>query len=198
MRALSLAILAGICWGVGELFTRSVLLGGRIGPLEAIAIRSTVALPMIWLAYLIASHGLGVEARWGWSVLPAADRLKLVLGSGLLAGAAGMICFYSALHLGEISRVKPIAFTVAPAIAALLGWLLLGESMSSRKALALGLIGLGVLLLTTDRHASPHPGTSTANARVDSALLDPTQQPQQHDRTDRRGDQPTQQSTAGP
>jgi transporter family protein len=186
MRALGLAILAGSCWGVGELCTRSVLVQGRIGPLEAIAIRSTVALPLIWAAYLIAAHGFGIEGRWGWPELPLADRLKLVLGSGLLAGAAGMIFFYAALHLGEISRVKPIAFTVAPAIAALLGWLLLGESMSPRKLLALGLICLGVLLLTTERHGSASSAGPAAASRAGSALLDPAQERKQDHRLEVR------------
>jgi uncharacterized membrane protein len=59
-----------------------------------------------------------------------------------------MICFYAALNLDDVSRIKPIAFTVAPAVAVVLGWLLLHESMTARKALAVGLILLGVVLLT--------------------------------------------------
>ena len=49
MKAILLAVTAGLCWGVGELCTKSVLHGGRIGPLTAIAVRSTVALPLLWL-----------------------------------------------------------------------------------------------------------------------------------------------------
>lgn len=56
MKALLLAIAAGLCWGVGELCTRAVLHGGRIGPMTAIAVRSTVALPLIWLAWFVAVH----------------------------------------------------------------------------------------------------------------------------------------------
>ena len=70
------------------------------------------------------------------------------IGSGLVAGAGGMICFYGALSLGDISQVKPVAFTVAPALATVLGWLLLGEAMTLRKALAVALILAGVILLT--------------------------------------------------
>ena len=71
-----------------------------------------------------------------------------MLGSGVCAGAAGMICFYVALSLGEISKVKPIAFAVAPAIAVLLGWLVLGEAMTPRKAAGVLMILGGVVLLT--------------------------------------------------
>ena len=65
-----------------------------------------------------------------------------------------MICFYAALNLDDISKIKPIAFTVAPAIAVLLGWLLLHEPMSWRRALAVGLILAGVVLLTGDKPAA--------------------------------------------
>jgi transporter family protein len=74
--------------------------------------------------------------------------LKLVLGSGLVAGAAGMIFFYAALSAGEISRVKPVAFSVAPAVAVVLGALVLGEPLTARKLAAIGLIIGGVILLS--------------------------------------------------
>jgi uncharacterized membrane protein len=153
MKALTLAVLAGLCWGVGELCTKSVLHAQRVGPMTAIAVRSSVALPVLWLAWAAATRWLGLEARPEWRALQAADVLKLVLGSGLAAGAAGMIFFYAALDLDDVSRVKPIAFTVAPAVAALLGWRLLGEPMTWRKALAVALILLGVVLLSGDRPA---------------------------------------------
>src|SRR5690606_30504624 len=97
---------------------------------------------------------LGAEPR-DWFRAPPATLGKLVFGSGLVAGAAGMIFFYSALNLGEVSRVKPIAFTVAPATAVVLGWLVLGEPMTARKAIAVGLILAGVVLLTGGAPSSP-------------------------------------------
>jgi uncharacterized membrane protein len=48
MKAVLIAAAAGLCWGVGELFTKMVLHTGKIGPLTAIAVRSTVALPILW------------------------------------------------------------------------------------------------------------------------------------------------------
>ncbi len=167
MKAILFAVLAGLCWGVGEVCTKYALHSRQVGPVTAIALRSTVALPVLWLAYAIVVRGLRLEpAAW-----PRADRpvlLALGLGSGLVAGAAAMILFYSALNLGEISVVKPIAFTIAPATAVLIGWLALGESMTVRKAVAVGLILLGVALLTArgggavphlrGGGAVPHPG----------------------------------------
>lgn len=157
MRAIVLALAAGLCWGVGELCTKSVLHGGKLGPLTAITVRSTVALPVIWLAWFVALQVTGSEPRPAWRELTGAELVKLLVGSGLVAGALAMICFYSALALDDISRIKPIAFTVAPATAALLGWILMGESMSWRKALALALILSGVVLLTSDRPRGAGP-----------------------------------------
>ena len=67
-----------------------------------------------------------------------------------MAGAVAMLCFYGALHHGPISKVKPVAFTLAPAVAVTLGWLLLGEAMTAKKAVAVLLIFAGVVLLTSD------------------------------------------------
>jgi uncharacterized membrane protein len=149
MKAIMLAIAAGLCWGIGEFFTKQVLHTGRIGPLTAIAVRSTVALPVIWIVWLVFVYGKGVEAR-DWMSADRMTLLKLVLGSGVVAGALAMICFYGALHLGPISKIKPIAFSLAPVVAVLLGWSALGEAMSFRKLLAILMVVGGVVLLSGD------------------------------------------------
>lgn len=147
MAAIVLAVLAGLCWGIGEVFTRSVLHTHRVGPITAIAVRSTVALPVLWAAYFAAQHVWKAEPR-DWTSAPAPVLAKLVLGSGLIAGAAAMICFYAALNLGEVSKIKPIAFGLAPATAVMLGWMVLGEPMTVKKALGVGMILAGVVTLT--------------------------------------------------
>ena len=60
----------------------------------------------------------------------------------------GCLLFYISLHLGEISKVKPVAFALAPATAVLLGWVVLGETMTVKKAAGVVAILAGVLLLT--------------------------------------------------
>ncbi|MBL0922516.1 MAG: EamA family transporter [Phycisphaerales bacterium] len=147
MNAIILAIGAGLCWGIGEVFTKSVLHTGKVGPITAITVRSTVALPVIWLAYFVAMKVVKSEPA-NWTQAGAPTLLKLVLGSGLVAGAAAMIFFYSALSIGEVSRVKPVAFCLAPAVATLIGWFILGEPASARKIGAVAMILAGVVLLT--------------------------------------------------
>ncbi len=150
MKPIVLAVLAGLCWGIGEVFTRSVLHSKEIGPFAAVAVRSTVALPVIWLAYYIAMNVVKspMEVQGWLGGTSMATWLKLLIGSGLIAGAAAMIFFYAALSMGEVSRIKPIAFALAPATAVILGWLALGESLTFRKIIAIGLIVAGVVLLT--------------------------------------------------
>lgn len=159
MRGWMLAVAAGLCWGVGELCTKSVLHSGKVGPLSAIALRSTIALPVIWLAWWLVVNVWGAEARPALRELSSGDVLRLVLGSGLCAGALGMVFFYGALALDDVSRIKPIAFTIAPATAALLGWHFLGEGLGVRKLVALALILGGVALLASaprpERHDAP-------------------------------------------
>lgn len=155
MKPILLAIGAGLCWGVGELCTRAVLHTGKVGPLTAIAVRSAVALPIIIAAWLVAQRVLKAPTEpTAWTQAGPKSLWLLVLGSGVVAGAAAMILFYTALSLGEVSRIKPIAFSIAPATAVVLGWLVLGESMSVRKAAAVVLILAGVVLLTV---GSPKP-----------------------------------------
>jgi uncharacterized membrane protein len=163
MKPMLFAIAAGLCWGIGEVCTRSALHGARIGPIGAITVRSLVAIPFLLFVFWLMTRGAA-----GLRVEPAlvdADRatwLKLVLGSGLVAGAMAMIFFYVALSLGEVSVVKPIAFSIAPAVGVLLGWLVLGESMDARKALAVGLIVAGVVILTTGARPAAAVGTPPA------------------------------------
>jgi len=146
MKAMILASLAGIFWGVGEIFTKSVLHTGKIGPVTALAVRSSVALPVLWLTWWFVSRR-GLEPA-GWAAADAPTLAKLVIGSGLIAGAGGMIFFYLALHAGDISRIKPVAFTLAPTTAVLLGWLVLGEAMTMQKAVGIVLVVAGVIVLT--------------------------------------------------
>lgn len=159
--AILLAIAAGLCWGIGEVFTRQVLHSKEIGPFAALLVRTMVALPLIALAYLAAAHlGLVTSEVPGWRAnLSTANWLRLLLGSGLLAAALALVFFYAALSLGQVSVVKPIAFAVAPVTAVFLGALLLGEPLTLRKMLAIAFIAAGIVLM-----AAPGKGRVEADA----------------------------------
>jgi uncharacterized membrane protein len=161
MKPILFAVAAGVCWGVGEVCTRSALHAGKVGPMGAITVRSLVAIPLLVLVYWLMTRGAaGLRVEPSVAQADGATWTKLVLGSGIVAGGLAMVCFYTALSLGEVSVVKPIAFSIAPAVGVLLGWLVLGESMDARKVLAVGLIVAGVVVLTT----SGRPGAAAESA----------------------------------
>jgi len=140
---------------VGELCTKLVLRSGQVGPVSAIAVRTAVALPLLVLAWFAATRGLleplGVAASRepAWWRADTKTLLLLILGSGLSAGALGVGFFYLGIAAGDLSKVKPIAFSLAPAIAVVLAWMILGEAMSVRKIASVAMILAGVVLLTT-------------------------------------------------
>ncbi len=154
------ALLAGLCWGVGEIFTKSAINTREIGPLGTVLIRAAVTLPLAVVGFLIAYKLMQSETQQWWRPAAAGGVggrggmstmtwLKLIFGSGLLAGFGGVFFFYYGLSLpgGDISVLRPIAFALAPATAVLLGWWFLGEGMTMRKGIAVVLIVAGIMLL---------------------------------------------------
>src|SRR5689334_8834020 len=87
------AILAGLCWGVGEIFTKSAINSREIGALGTLLVRAAVTLPLalagFWVAYKF--FGTGADGREPmeppfWLTLRGVTWLKLIVGSGVLAG----------------------------------------------------------------------------------------------------------------
>jgi len=157
MRAVLFAVLAGLCWGVGEIFTKAALNSKQIGPMAVLLVRALVTVPPALLAYLAAAYLTRSETASWWREMDGSVWAKLVIGSGLMAGFAGVFFFYWGLASpgGDISRLRPIAFSLAPASAVVLGWLVLGESMTVRKAVAVTLILLGIVMLTGGMGRAP-------------------------------------------
>jgi uncharacterized membrane protein len=164
MQAIVFAVLAGLCWGVGEIFTKKALNTGQVGPMTVLLIRTLTTLPLAGAAYVFSMSVWKME-RPGWigNATPQVW-LMLTLGSGLLAGFAGVFFFYMGLASpgGDISKIRPIAFALSPATAVLLGWVMLGEGMSIRKIISCTLIITGIVLLTGEKasHAAPNPAAA--------------------------------------
>jgi drug/metabolite transporter (DMT)-like permease len=157
MAAILLAILAGLCWGVGEILTKGALNTRTVGPMTTLLVRAVVTLPPALAAYLLATHLWRSEPADWMRQAPAHVWVKMIVGSGLLASFAGVFCFYLGLSRpgGDISLLRPIAFGMAPATAVLLGWLLLGERMSPVKAAAVAMIVAGIVILGLEHRAEP-------------------------------------------
>ena len=133
------ALLTAICWGVGGYFEKKGLNLGNLSPTMGITIRTSVALVI-----------LAIASFPQWRTLPQAGPkalLYMVVGGGVVAGAAGMLCFYTAIKGAPLSRVMPIAFT-SPLFGALMGILFSGEPLTFKTGLGMLMTIGGIILLT--------------------------------------------------
>ena len=133
------AVLTAIAWGVGGYFEKKGLNLGNLSPTMGITVRTGVALII-----------LAIASFPQWKTLPQAGPkalLYMVLGGGVLAGAVGMLCFYTAIKGAPLTRVMPIAFT-SPLFGALMGILLAGEPLTLKTVLGMLLTIGGIILLT--------------------------------------------------
>jgi bacterial/archaeal transporter family protein len=133
------ALLTAICWGVGGYFEKKGLHLGNLSPQMGITLRTVTALVI-----------LGIVSYPQWKSVPQAGPralLYMVLGGGVVAGAAGMLCFYTALKGAPLTRVMPIAFT-SPLFGALMGVIFAGEPLTLKTIGGMLLTLGGIILLT--------------------------------------------------
>jgi transporter family protein len=139
MTAQWLALLTAVAWGVGGYFEKKGLHIGHLSPQVGITLRTAVALVV-----------LGLVSLPQWKTVPQAGPRALVymiVGGGVVAGAAGMLCFYAAIKGAPLGRVMPIAFT-SPLFGALMGILFGGEAVTLKGVFGMALTVGGIVLLT--------------------------------------------------
>jgi transporter family protein len=71
----------------------------------------------------------------------------MVVGGGVVAGALGMLCFYTAIKSAPLSRVMPIAFT-SPLFGALMGIIFAAEPMTLKTLVGMVLTIGGIVVLS--------------------------------------------------
>ncbi len=133
------ALLTAICWGVGGYFEKKGLVLGNLSPQMGITIRTISALII-----------LGAVSFPQWKTVPQAGSkaiLYMVIGGGVVAGAVGMLCFYTALKGAPLNRVMPIAFT-SPLFGALMGIIFSGEPLTFKTIIGIVLTIAGIIVLT--------------------------------------------------
>jgi len=133
------ALLTAIAWGVGGYFEKKGLNLGNLSPTMGITVRTVTALVI-----------LSIASYPQWKTLPQAGPkalLYMIVGGGVVAGAAGMLCFYTALKGAPLNRVMPIAFT-SPLFGAIMGILFAGDPLTLKTVLGMILTVGGIILLT--------------------------------------------------
>jgi bacterial/archaeal transporter family protein len=133
------ALFTAICWGVGGYFEKKGLHLGNLSPTMGITIRTAVALVI-----------LAAASFPQWKSVPQAGPkalLYMIVGGGVVAGAVGMLCFYTAIKGAPLTKVMPIAFT-SPLFGALMGLALGGEALTLKTVVGMLMTVGGIVLLT--------------------------------------------------
>ncbi len=139
MRPEIYAILTAAAWGIGGFFEKKGLHLGNLSPQMGITIRTAVA-------FII----LAAVSFPQWKTLPQAGAKALtmmVIGGGIVAGAVGMLCFYTAIKGAPLTRVMPIAFT-SPLFGALMGLIYGTEPLTVKTVIGMALTVGGIIVLT--------------------------------------------------
>jgi len=133
------ALFTSIAWGVGGYFEKIGLKLGNLSPQMGITIRTAVA-------FII----LGAVSFPEWKNLSQVGGkalLYMVIGGGVVAGAVGMLCFYTAIKGAPLGKVMPIAFT-SPIWGALLGIILSNEPVTVKTVIGMVMTIGGIVVLT--------------------------------------------------
>lgn len=139
MNPQTLALLTAIFWGVGGFFEKKGLHAGNLSPVMGITIRTGVALLI-----------LGTASMSEWKTVSQAGTkplLYIIIGGGVVAGAAGMLCYYSAIKGASLGKVMPIAFT-SPLFGVLMGILFAGGTLTAKSMIGMALNVGGIVVLT--------------------------------------------------
>ena len=138
MSAFLWAVLTACIWGIVPLMEKTGL-GSGVSPIAGVMVRSLgVVIGLIVLSCLGAPWS--ALRTMGW---PA---FFLLAGGGFLASFVGQMAFYQALKSGVLSQVTPVAGAY-PLVAALLGWIVLREPLTTPRLVGLALVISGVWLL---------------------------------------------------
>jgi drug/metabolite transporter (DMT)-like permease len=151
--------LAALTWSAGALYSRRA----------ALPASATRATGMQMLAGAVLSIVVGLSLGEHEALSPAAITPASLVAIGYLVVAGALVGFSAYLWLMRVStpsRVATHAY-VNPVVAVLLGWAVLGESFTTRTAVAMAVIVVAVVLIVS-APASPRAaaGESTAPNRA--------------------------------
>jgi len=136
-KGLLLVALAALSWGTTGTTLKLIGADGATAALLVGAIRMLVAAPALVAVALIREGPLRISGR------------GFVLAG--LCMAAYQVCYFSAVPLAGVAATALLAICSAPIMIALLAYVLIGEALTLRRLLALGLgiCGAGLLLAGT-------------------------------------------------
>jgi drug/metabolite transporter (DMT)-like permease len=153
-----LVLAAAAAWAVGSLRSRVVDAPRR--PMVAAGMEMLVAAPMFAL--------IGVASGEHHRLDPAAIGTDAIAAFAYLVVAGSLLAFtaYRWLLANASTTLVGTYAYVNPVVAVGLGWIVLGEPVGGRTALAGAVIVLAVVLMVTGRPGEPVPAQPTSGADV--------------------------------
>lgn len=137
MDTLTFALIAALIWGVTPIIDKMGLVD--VDPDIGVAIRA--------VAVLVAMGGYLVFSGRTDALMSVSPRSAALLAlAGILAALLGQLAYYHALKGGSASLVVPVS-SLYILVAAILGVTLLGEQMTTNRAVGIALIIGGMVLL---------------------------------------------------
>lgn len=123
----------------------------------ATAIRTVVVLLFSWLLVFLTGAQTGIRAVSGitW--------LFLIL-SGIATGAS-WLCYFKALHLGDVNRVAPVDKS-STVLTIILAFLLLGEPITLFKGIGAAVIAAGTWLMAAPKSVGGSRTTEAAKKKA--------------------------------
>jgi len=156
--AILLALVGAAAWASGSLRSRHAT--GPRRPLVA------ASLEMLGAAVVFAGFGLLRGEAVGMSLTGVSGQAWFAFGYLTVAGSLVAYTAYSWLLRNATTSLVGTYAYVNPLVAVGLGWLVLGEEVSARTALAGALVLGSVVLLITGRPGEPVPASPTSGADV--------------------------------
>lgn len=146
------ALATAICWAVSALCFE--LAGRRIGSLSVNLIRLVAAMGLLAL--------YGAVTRGHWLPSDASTEAWIYLGiSGLIGFLLGDLCLFRAFIIMG-ARLSTLVAALWPAMAAVMSWLVLGESLTGWDVLGMSLTIIGIAIAILER-APPGTGPAPGN-----------------------------------
>jgi len=137
IKAILFALLSALIWGSAPVLFK-LGLRGDVSPISGIFIHNLTATIFAFLTLLaVKENPLGY---------PIKELLTVALG-GFVSGFLGLLVYYKAIKVGNVSIVAPIAST-SPLFSTLLAIIILGESFTLTKFGGTILVIIGIVLLS--------------------------------------------------
>ena len=140
LKAVFWALLSALIWGSAPVLFK-LGLKGEISPLAGILIHNLTATVFALIAVLVLRENL--------FNYPLKEITMVALG-GFVSGFLGLLVYYKAIKVGDVSIVAPVAAS-SPLFSALLAAIILGESLTTIKIVGSLLVIAGIILLSYSR-----------------------------------------------